>query len=261
MDIFLVIGMIGGLIVIVTGLLMKGATVSILISPEAFLVILAGTAIAIMNSYPPKEFANIPKLFKVLFSNKAGDDPVEVIKELVEMAQETRKNGLLALESRTQNMENKFMKKGLEMVVDGMEPEYVAEVLNTEIESMEERHKVGAQVFATAGGTAPTLGVMGAVIGLMGALGDISDTEKLCESIAGAFVATLYGIFTGYVIWHPFSSRLKRKSAEEISTMYIMLEGILAIQSGKNPKSIELKLTGMLDPKKRASLELEDGEK
>ncbi|WP_297417615.1 flagellar motor stator protein MotA [Clostridium sp.] len=255
MDIFLLIGIIGGFIVVITGLLLKGASVTILLSGEAIMVIVVGTILAVMNSFPRGEFLKIPKIFGVLFSEKNKQDPAEIIVQLVEMSQTTRRDGLLSLESTIQGLENKFMKKGLEMVVDGLEPDLIKEVLEIEIDSMEERHRLGATVFTTAGSTAPTLGVLGAVIGLIGALGNLDDIAKLGESISSAFVATVYGIFTGYVLYHPFANRLKRKSQEEIRNMNIMLEGILAIQAGNNPKSIERKLVGMLEPKQRIRFE------
>jgi chemotaxis protein MotA len=261
MDIFLIICIIGGLIVVIAGLLLKGASITILLSGEAIMVILVGSVMAIMNSFPKNEFAKIPKIFGVLFSDKNKQDPAEIITQLVEMSQTTRRDGLLSLESTIQGLENKFMKKGLEMVVDGLEPDLIKEVLEIEIESMEDRHRLGATVFTSAGSTAPTLGVLGAVIGLIGALGNLNDIEKLGESISSAFVATVYGIFVGYVLCHPFASRLKRKSQEEIKNMNIMLEGILAIQAGNNPKSIERKLVGMLEPKQRIRFEENNNDK
>lgn len=255
MDIFLIMGLIGGLIIVVAAMLEKGASLAVLLSVEAFLVIIGGTVIALLNSFPKGEFLKIVKIFGVLFSDKNKQDPSEIITQLVEMSQTTRRDGLLSLESTIQGIDNKFMKKGLEMVVDGLEPGLIKEILEIEIESMEERHRLGAAAFTTAGGTAPTLGVLGAVIGLIGALGNLNDIEKLGESIKSAFVATVYGIFTGYLIWHPFANRLKRKSLEEVNNMNIMLEGILAIQAGSNPKSIERKLVGMLEPKQRIKFE------
>lgn len=255
MDIFLVIGVVTGLLAVVVGMIVKGANVAVLLNPAAAIIIIIGTIAAVMNSFPRKEFMNIPKIFKALFRDKKGNDPVETIKQIVELSQATRKNGLLSLEATVQALEDKFMKKGLEMIVDGVDAEYIREILDTEIEGVEKRHQACAAVFTTAGGAAPTLGVLGAVIGLIGALGNLNDTEKLGHMIAAAFVATLYGIFFGYVVCHPFASRLKRKSIEEVSNMYIVLEGILAIQEGKNPKSIEMKLMGMLNPKDRARLE------
>lgn len=255
MDIFLLIGIIVGLGAVLAGLLMKGASVAILFSPEAMIVILVGTAAALMNSFPKKEFLNIPKLMGIVFKDKDEEDIVEIVKEIVELAQLTRKNGLLSIESKIQEMDSPFMKQGLEMVVDGVEPEYIRRVLEGDIESMEERHRSGASIFTTAGGTSPTLGVLGAVIGLIGALGNLDDTAKLGESISAAFVATLYGIFFGYVIWHPFASRLKRKSLEEVIRKQVMLEGILAVQEGNNPKTIQTKLLSMLKPTDRSKFE------
>ncbi|OBR89680.1 MULTISPECIES: flagellar motor stator protein MotA [Clostridium] len=255
MDIFLVIGIITGILAVVVGMIVKGANVAVLLNPAAAIIILVGTTAAVMNSFPKEEFINIPKILKVLFKNKKTDDPAAIINQLVDMSHQTRKNGLLSLENTLQSLNNEFMKKGLEMVVDGVEPQYIIEVLELEIENREERHRAGASVMTTAGGSAPTLGVLGAVIGLIGALGNLNDTEKLGHMIAAAFVATLYGIFLGYVICHPFASRLKRKSQEEIRTMYIIMSGVLAIQSGNNPKSIEQKLVSMLPPKLRKNME------
>lgn len=257
MDIFLLIGVITGLLAIVVGMFVKGADVTILLNPAAAIIILVGTFAAVMNSFPKKDFLKIPKVFGALFSDKQKEDPIEIVKQIVVMAQATRKNGLLSLEQDIEKMENRFLKKGLGMVVDGIDPDYIKDVLEIEIDSLEERHRVGASVFTTAGGSAPTLGVLGAVIGLIGALGNLEDTEKLAHMIAAAFVATLYGIFFGYVIFHPFATRLKRRSSDEVKNMYIMLEGILAIQSGDNPKSIEIKLSGMLEPKDRERYENE----
>jgi chemotaxis protein MotA len=164
MDIFLIIGRIGAFIIVVVAMLLKGASMSILISGEAIMVILVGTVIALINSFPRGEFLKLPKIFGVLFNDKNKQDPSEIVTQIVEMSQTTRRDGLLSLEGTIQGLENKFMKKGLEMVVDGLEPDLIKEVLEIEISCMEERHRLGAAAFSTAGGTAPTLGVLGAVI-------------------------------------------------------------------------------------------------
>ncbi len=255
MDIFLIIGLITGLASVIVGMIVKGANVATLLNPAAAIIICVGTVAAVMNSFPKNEFLNIPKLLGILFKDKAVDDPVSLIKELVEISKVTRREGLLSLESATENMENRFMKTALQMIMDGSDPQYVREVLNDEIAFTEDRHRSGANIFTTAGSAAPTLGVLGAVIGLIGALGNLSDTDKLAHMIAAAFVATLYGIFIGYVVCHPFASRLKRKSQVEILNMQLILEGALAIQEGINPKSVELKLSAMLTPSERARLE------
>lgn len=255
MDIFLIIGIIVGLLSIVVGMIVKGANIAVLLNPAAAIIIIIGTMAAVMNSFPKKEFLKIPKVLGALFREKKDLNAGDVITQLVEMSQISRKSGLLALEQQVADMPNKFMKKGLSMIIDGIEPDYVREVLEIEINAMEERHNLGAKLFTTAGGAAPTLGVLGAVVGLIGALGNLEDTEKLGHMIAGAFVATLYGIFFGYVILHPFASRLKRKSHEEINIMYITLEGLLALQAGANPKNIQNKLIGMLEPNEQIKIQ------
>lgn len=255
MDIFLIIGILVGAGSVVVGMIVKGANVAVLLNPAAAIIILVGTAAAVMNSFPRKEFLNIPKIFGVLFSEKSHTDPVKVIKQIMDMSQRARKDGLLALEQDVQNMEDPFMKKGVSLVVDGLEEQSIREVLNHELDTTEERHRLGALIFSTAGSSAPTLGVLGAVIGLIGALGNLEDTEKLGHMIAAAFVATLYGIFLGYVVCHPLATRLKRKSHEELSSKRIIIEGILSIQSGENPQSIKLKLSGLLEPKDRYKLD------
>jgi len=255
MDIFLLFGIVVGAMTVIVGMILKGADISVLANPAAAVIIIVGTIAAVMNSFPRKEFLRIPKILGVLFRERKSEDLSQLIEQLADLSQTARRDGLLSLESVIQNLDNDFMKKGLSMVVDGIEQDYITEVLNSEIESMEERHRLGASIFSTAGGAAPTLGVLGAVVGLVGALGNLNDVEKLGHMIAAAFVATLYGIFFGYVICHPFSSRLKRKSSEEINAMRIILEGILSIQAGENPKSIVLKLSGMLEPNQRKKLE------
>lgn len=260
MDIFLVLGIIIGALSVVVGMIVKGANIEVLLNPAAAIIIIVGTIAAVMNSFPKKEFLNIPKVMGALFRQKRKYDSVAMVELIADLSQQARKDGLLSLEQTLQNVDNEFLKKGLSMVVDGIEDSYIREVLDSEIDSMEERHRAGATIFSTAGSYAPTLGVLGAVIGLIGALGNLNDTEKLGHMIAAAFVATLYGIFIGYVLCHPFSSRLKRKSHEEVNNMRIIVEGILSIQAGENPKSIKMKLAGMLEPKERIKLEKNDAE-
>jgi chemotaxis protein MotA len=255
MDIFLIVGIILGALAVVVGMIVKGANIAVLLNPAAAIIILVGTVAAVMNSFPKKEFLNIPKVIGALFRGKGKRDPVTLVKKITDMAQQARKEGLLSLEQTIQTIDDRFFQKGLSMVVDGIDYNYIKDVLDTEIDSMGERHRAGAAIFSAAGSYAPTLGVLGAVIGLIGALGNLNDTEKLGHMIAAAFVATLYGIFIGYVLCHPISLRLKRKSHEEVNNMQIIVEGLLSIQAGENPNSIKMKLEGMLEPKERMKLE------
>jgi chemotaxis protein MotA len=170
------------------------------------------------------------------------------------LSQVARREGILALESRLEEINDPFLKNGMSMVIDGMDVDFVRDVLDADIEAMEERHRSGALIFSQAGMYAPTLGVLGAVVGLIAALGNLNDIEVLGHSIAAAFVATLLGIFTGYVLWHPFSNKLKLVSKDEVELKRMMVEGILSLQAGDSPMAIESKLLVFIPQKVRELL-------
>jgi chemotaxis protein MotA len=221
---------------------LKHASLTSLINPAAFMIIIVGTAASVFNAFPLSEIKRIPALFRVLFTEQKLPSKRELIDQFMNWASIARREGLLALENTSDEIEDPFLRNGMKMIIDGGEPEFVRDVLNEEIHSIEERHQAGAQIFSQAGSYAPTLGVLGAVVGLIAALGNMSDVNALGQSIAAAFVATLLGIFTGYVLWHPFSNKLKRKSKQEIEIKKIMVEGLLSIQAGVSPAAIEQKL-------------------
>lgn len=182
----------------------------------------------------------------------------EIISMFSTWADLARKEGLLALETKLDEIQDPFLKNGMTLAIDGKDTDYVREVLTEEIEAMEERHRLGASIFTQAGTYAPTLGVLGAVVGLIAALADMSDIHKLGHAISSAFVATLLGIFTGYVLWHPFANKLKRKSQQEVKQRELMIEGILSILEGEAPREIETKLSSYLPVVERRKF-LEEG--
>ncbi|MGC5325917.1 flagellar motor stator protein MotA [Brevibacillus sp. SYSU BS000544] len=236
------IGLALGVIAVVVGMALKGASPAALINPAAFMIIFVGTAATLFIGFPMAELAKFPKLLKILFSEQSLISKKELISQFMNWASIARREGLLALENTSDEIKDPFLRNGMKMIIDGGEPEFVRDVLNEEISAIEERHAAGALIFSQAGTYAPTLGVLGAVVGLIAALGNLSDIDKLGHSIAAAFVATLLGIFTGYVLWHPFANKLKRKSKKEIEIKKIMVEGLLSIQAGVSPAAIEQKL-------------------
>jgi len=246
MDKTSLIGIILGIIGIGVGMVAKGVSPSVLINPAAFLIIIVGTAAAVVTAFPMSEIKKVPKLFGILFKERQLMNPTDLIRMFSDWAQLARKEGLLALEAKTNEIEDDFLKSGLSLAVDGQSADYIRDVLSEEIEAMEERHQAGATIFTQAGTYAPTLGVLGAVIGLIAALGNMADTESLGHAISAAFVATLLGIYTGYVLWHPFANKLKRKSKQEAKLKYMMIEGILSILEGEAPRVIEQKLASYL---------------
>lgn len=247
------IGVLLGAIAVSVGMVLKGASLSALINPAAIMIILVGTTATIIIGFPASELKRIPKLFGILFKEQQLPSKRELINQFMIWASIARREGLLALESSSDEIEDPFLRNGMKMIIDGGEPEFVRDVLNEEIHAIEERHQGGALIFTQAGTYAPTLGVLGAVVGLVAALGNLTDIEKLGHSISAAFIATLMGIFTGYVLWHPFANKLKRKSKQEIEIKTIMVEGLLSIQAGVSPAAIEQKLLVYLPPSERAA--------
>lgn len=152
------------------------------------------------------------------------------------------------------------MKNGLNLAIDGQNADYIRDVLTEEVDAMSERHASGALIFSQAGTYAPTLGVLGAVVGLIAALKDMNDIDALGIAISAAFVATLLGIFTGYVMWHPFANKLKRKSAVEAQQKMMIIEGILSVLEGEAPRVIEQKLASFLPASKRKALMADNDE-
>ena len=258
MDKTSIIGLILGIFAVGVGMFLKGVSPMALVNPAAILIIIIGTIASVTIAFPTNEIKRVPKLLAIVFKEKQQMDPVDLIKTISEWAQLARKEGLLALEAKTNEIDDPFLKNGLSLAVDGQSADYIRDILNEEIAAMEERHSAGAQIFSQAGTYAPTLGVLGAVIGLIAALGNMNDTDVLGHAISAAFVATLLGIFTGYVLWHPFANKLIRKSRQEARLKGMMIEGILSVLEGEAPRIIEQKLASYLPVGERRKL-LEEG--
>ena len=237
-----VIGLVGGIISVFVGMILKGAPLTALNNPAAFLIIIGGTIACIFNAFTMEQIAKVPNLFKLLLRGNEEQSRGDLVKTFVELSQLARREGILALESKVEEIQDPFFRNGLSMVIDGMDPEFVGDVLDAELTIMEQRHAEMRSIFSQAGTYAPTLGVLGAVVGLIAALGNLNDIEKLGHSIAAAFVATILGIFTGYVLWLPFANKLKIKSENEVSHKRMIMEGILSLQAGDSPTQIESKL-------------------
>ncbi len=242
MEITSIVGILLGIVAVVLGMIFKGTSLIALVNPAAIMIIFVGTAACVLIGFPGNELKKLPKLLKIIFQKQSTPNTSELIEEFVKLSTLARQEGILAIESHVENIEEPFLKQGLKMVVDGMEPDFIRDTMEEELDAIEERHAVGAAIFTQAGTYAPTLGVLGAVIGLIAALGNLNDIDKLGHAIAAAFVATLFGIFTGYVLWHPFANKLKRKSQQEIRIKSLMIEGILSIQSGVAPRAMRDKL-------------------
>jgi len=255
MDKTSVIGVILGVIAVGVGMILKGISFEALLNPAAFLIIIFGTIAAVLIAFPTRVIKNIPSLFKILFLDQQKYDEKDLILTFTNWAEVTRREGILSLEKEVDQIEDPFLQSGIQMATDGQTPDFIEAVLMGKIVAMERRHEEGVAVFTQAGTYAPTLGVLGAVVGLIAALGSMDNMDVLGAAISAAFIATLFGIFTGYVLWHPFANKLREKSKREVLMKEIMVEGILAITAGESPAVIKDKLSSFLSAKEIIALE------
>jgi chemotaxis protein MotA len=255
-----IIGLTLGFVALIFGMYLKKAPlINLINNPAAYVIIFVGTAASVFMAFPMSELKKVPKLLGIVFKEPVLLPRQQLINMFMDWATVTRREGLLALEARVEEIEDAFLKSGMRMIIDGNDQDFVRDVLLEDISATEERHRGGAQIFSQAGMYAPTLGVLGAVIGLIAALGNLQDMEKLAHAVAAAFIATLLGIFTGYVLWHPIANKLKRLSKREVDLKLMMVEGLLSIQSGVSTIAIQQKLLVFLTPTERlAFAEKED---
>ena len=246
------IGMIVGCAGIALGAIMEGSNVAAVLNPSAMLIVLGGTLGATMAGTSGEAFKAIPKLYKKVISPDVLDLPGRLT-ELVGYAEKARRDGLLALDEQLATVDDPYIKKGLQLVVDGTDPDLVADILEAENDAMRKRHQAGVQPFDKAGGYAPTMGIIGTVFGLVHVLGNLDAPETLGPSISAAFIATLLGVASANVVYLPVAARLKQLSAEELHFRSMTLEGILAIQAGDNPRVVAEKLTAYVPPALRQS--------
>jgi chemotaxis protein MotA len=249
-----IIGLVLGLFALIVGMILKKAPLlSLVTNPAALVIIFVGTLASVCMAFPMSDLQKVPKLFKILFSEPKLLPRQQLITLFMDWATITRREGLLALEARVEEIEDDFLKSGMRMIIDGQDQDFVRDVLLEDVSATEDRHRAGAQIFSQAGMYAPTLGVLGAVVGLIAALQNLDDMVKLAHAVAAAFIATLLGIFTGYVLWHPMSNKLKRLSKREADLKLMMVEGLLSIQSGVSTVAIHQKLMVFLTPSERVA--------
>lgn len=252
MDLGMIISMIFAFAMLIGAFVMEKGHLAALLAPTAAMIVIGGTFGAVGISFPMSVLKNVPKVLGIAFRNHKQNRQ-EIIQTFYKIANLARTNGLLSLETELQNNDyDPFIKDGLQLVMDGTDPEIIKKILETKLDNMEYRHSKGISVFEAAGGFAPTLGVLGTVMGLVHVLGNLTgDTAVLGESIAVAFIATLYGVGTANLIWLPIANKLKELDTDELVTKNMMMDGILMIQEGGNPALIVERLKGYLDDEKK----------
>ncbi|HET9443510.1 MAG TPA: flagellar motor protein [Acidimicrobiales bacterium] len=254
MDPATIIGIVLALASVVGGMIMEGGNPASLFLIPAMVIVWGGTFGVGLASGLLKDFTGaLGAAMKALTGKVHGAD--DTIRSLVSFAERARRDGLLALEDAAKKVDDPFLRKGLELAVDGTDPEELREILETEIAAKRAADKAAAKPFADMGGFAPTLGIIGTVMGLVHVLENLSNPDELGHLIAGAFVATLWGVLSANLFWLPMANKLKRISEIECHHMELVLEGIMSIQAGSNPRVIEQKLVSFLPASERAGLQ------
>ncbi|WP_160032775.1 flagellar motor protein [Paenibacillus sp. An7] len=241
MDIATLIGLIAGAVAIIGGFLWEGGQLTGLFQFTAALIVFGGTIAAILISYPMYRIRTIPAALRMAF-RKSNHEASKWINDIVEMSMLARREGVLALEHKVMEHSNDFLKNGIQMVVDGTDQPVVQQIMELEIDAIEQKHDHYAKIFESAGAYAPTMGIIGTVMGLVQVLGSLTDPNELGPSIAVAFIATLYGVASANLIFLPIASKIRAKSEEETSTLEMLLEGILSVQNGENALLVRKKL-------------------
>jgi chemotaxis protein MotA len=239
---------------ILAGLLLEGGRVSQIIQPTAGMIVLGGTIGAVMVQFPIEVMGQAVRRLRTVFLESTVD-PFQIIRELVNLAQKARKSGIVSLDPDLEKVADLFMRRALTLAVDGTNPDDLRAMLEAELDSTAERDEQIPRVFEAAGGFAPTVGIIGAVLGLIQVMQHLQNIDEVGRGIAVAFVATIYGVGLANLFFLPSAGKLKIRIREEQLVRELILEGVVSILEGMNPRMLETKLRGLLRPEKHPELE------
>ncbi|HEY4213870.1 MAG TPA: flagellar motor protein [Steroidobacteraceae bacterium] len=245
MDILSIIGLVLAFAAILVGAVLKGAGIMALVSAAAFMIVIVGTMASIFIQTPLSVMRRALKIFPWIMRPPTRDGK-QLISRIVEWSNIARKQGLLGLEPMILREPDEFVKKALQLVVDGSEPDSISTVMYVDLNMREHADTTAAKVFEGMGIYAPTLGIIGAVLGLMAVLQNLADPSKLGHGIAAAFTATVYGIGLANLFFLPVAAKLKNIIARQTQFREMVIDGMLSIAQGENPRAIEAKLQGYL---------------
>ena len=249
MDIATIIGLVLGVVVIVGAILMGGAPQMFFDAPSVVIVVLGAIA-AVFISFPLSNILGLPKvMMKTIFAKSAPVD--DILAQLVGFAEVARRDGILALENHVDQIKDPLLIQGIQMAVDGTDPELIEAIMEADLENMITRHEIAKGIFDGLGKYAPAFGMIGTLIGLVTMLGDMSDPSGIGAGMAVALLTTLYGAIIANVVFCPLADKLALRSNEEITAKTIVIKGVISIQSGDNPRVVEQKLKTFLPPSAR----------
>lgn len=249
MDIATILGVISAFGLMCIAISMGGG-IQLFINIPALMIVVGGTLGATMINYPVKDVLGVFKVVKkALFAKKIS--VTELIKRFVTFAKKSRKEGILTLEDDIKDENDEFLRKGVQLAIDGLEPQEIGEILETEIDFVRSRHQLGAEIFTTMGTYSPALGMIGTLIGLVQMLQTMDDASKIGPAMAVALLTTFYGSIMANIVCLPIAGKLRTRSKEEVLTKEMAIQGIASLSNGDNPRILEQKLQAFIPPNQR----------
>ncbi len=250
MDIATFAGLILGVGAVIVSFIMEGGHLSAIIQAPAMVIVIGGTIGATVITTSMETILRVPRFLGQAFFGKTPE-PLETINMIVRMSEKARREGILGLENDLKSISDPFFRKAIQLVIDGTEITVLKTILETEIAYLEERHKRGIAVFQKLGGFSPTLGIIGTVLGLIHTLSNTAEPDRMAAAIAGAFIATLWGVAMANLVYLPIGDKLRLRHEEELAKLDLILEGVISIQSGDNPRVVKTKLLSFIPPNMR----------
>jgi chemotaxis protein MotA len=256
MDIATLVGIVvgAGLVAIAVFMAEGIAGFKPFLNHEAFLIVMGGTFCAILVNYPISQVFGLIKVLKKVMAT-SGEDTSEIVTTFVNFAKKGRTEGFLALEGDVKLLKNDFLKRGVQLVIDGSDQEFIRNMMETELGFIRERHQVGQEIFNSLGTYSPAFGIIGTVLGMILMLNSISDVSQVPRKMATCLAAAFFGLGSGYMFFLPMAGKLRRRSEEELLIKEIIIRGVLLLQSGVSPSIMEANLKAYLEPAKRALIQ------
>jgi chemotaxis protein MotA len=250
-DVATIIGIIGGFGLVIIAMVSGGGIGWFVDGPSA-MIVFGGTFGAVLINYPMSDLLGVIKVAKNAFRGNSQQAEA-LINQLVDMSKISRREGLISLQKMTDDNQDPFLAKAINLVVDGVDPMHVQEILETELDFLGERHRLGAEIFTTMGNFAPAMGLVGTLIGLVQMLKQMNNPGTIGPAMAVALITTFYGVILANLVFLPIAGKLKTRSSQEILLKQLIINGILSIQSGDNPRVLEQKLQSYVAPRQRRS--------
>lgn len=252
MDLGTLLGIVSGFGLVIIAMSMGGG-LSAFINAPSIMIVCGGTMGAVLINYPISDVLGVIKVAKNAFFSEEIKTK-KIMEMLIEMSKVSRREGILGLEKTLKDIKDPFFVKGMTLMIDGIEPAKLSELLDTEVEYIEERHRLGAEIFMTMGNFAPAMGMIGTLIGLVKMLMQMDDPSSIGPSMAVALITTFYGVILANLVFIPISGKLRTRSAKELAMKQLVMSGILSVQSGDNPRMLEQKLHSFVSPKERKTV-------